>query len=152
MEVRNKATSIDLFSLKTRQMRAFHMSWFAFFLCFFSWFGIAPLMAIVREELTLSKQQIGNTIIASVAITIVARLFIGWLCDRIGPRLCYTFLLMIGSIQESQGRLKEATEQFKKVTVAEPNNPLGYYYLGRALLKNSLKNRNDEVHRRIIII
>ncbi len=98
MEVRNKATSIDLFSLKTRPMRAFHMSWFAFFLCFFAWFGIAPLMAVVREELALTKEQIGNTIIASVAITILARLFIGWLCDRIGPRLSYTFLLLFGSI------------------------------------------------------
>lgn len=98
MEVRNKATSIDLFSLKTRPMRAFHMSWFAFFLCFFAWFGIAPLMGIVREELSLTKEQIGNTIIASVAITILARLLIGWLCDRIGPRLCYTVLLMTASI------------------------------------------------------
>ena len=98
MEVRNKATKIELFSLKTRQMRAFHMSWFAFFLCFFAWFGIAPLMAIVREELSLTKEQVGNTIIASVAITIIARLFIGWLCDRIGPRLCYTCLLIVGSI------------------------------------------------------
>jgi MFS transporter, NNP family, nitrate/nitrite transporter len=98
MEVQNKATSINLFSLKTRQMRAFHMSWFAFFLCFFAWFGIAPLMAVVREELSLTKEQIGNTIIASVAITILARLLIGWLCDRIGPRLCYTALLVVGSI------------------------------------------------------
>jgi len=79
-------------------MRAFHMSWFAFFLCFFAWFGIAPLMAVVRGELGLTKEQIGNTIIASVAITIVARLFIGWLCDRIGPRLSYTFLLIFGSL------------------------------------------------------
>ncbi len=98
MEVKNKATSINLFSLKTRQMRAFHMSWFSFFLCFFAWFGIAPLMGVVREELDLSKTQIGNTIIASVAITIFARLLIGWLCDRIGPRLCYTFLLMVGAL------------------------------------------------------
>jgi len=98
MEIRNKATSIKLFSLKTRPMRAFHMSWFAFFLCFFAWFGIAPLMGVVREELGLTKEQIGNTMIASVAITILARILIGWLCDRIGPRLCYTGLLMIGSI------------------------------------------------------
>ena len=61
MEVRNKATSIDLFTLKTPQMRAFHMSWFSFFLCFFAWFGIAPLMAIVKEELELTGKQIGNT-------------------------------------------------------------------------------------------
>ncbi len=98
MEVQNKATSIDLFTLSTRPMRAFHMTWFSFFLCFFAWFGIAPLMAIIREELSLTKAQIGNTIIASVAITILARLIIGWLCDRIGPRLSYTFLLMLGSI------------------------------------------------------
>ena len=98
MEVRNKATSIDLFSLKTPQMRAFHMSWFAFFLCFFAWFGIAPLMAVVREELALTKEQVGNTIIASVAITIVARLAIGWLCDRVGPRISYSCLLIVGSI------------------------------------------------------
>lgn len=98
MEVKNKAISIDLFSLKTRPMRAFHMTWFSFFLCFFAWFGIAPLMAVVRDELGLTKEQIGNTIIASVAITILARLLIGWLCDRIGPRLCYTILLIFGSI------------------------------------------------------
>ena len=93
-----KATSIKLFSLATPQMRTFHLTWFAFFLCFFGWFGIAPLMAVVREDLLLTKAQIGNTIIASVAITIVARLVIGWLCDRIGPRLAYSGLLVLGSI------------------------------------------------------
>ena len=98
MEVQNKATRIELFSLRTPQMRAFHMSWFAFFLCFFAWFGIAPLMPIVREELGLSKEQIGNTIIASVAITILARFLIGWLCDVVGPRKSYTVLLLLGSI------------------------------------------------------
>ncbi len=98
MEVQNKATSIDLFSLKTRPMRAFHMTWFSFFLCFFAWFGIAPLLEIVGEDLGLTKAQKYNSLIASVAITIFARLFIGWLCDRIGPRLSYTFLLIFGAI------------------------------------------------------
>lgn len=93
-----KATSINLFSFKTPQMRAFHLSWFAFFLCFFGWFGIAPLMAVVREELGLDKAQIGNIIISSVAITVFARLFIGWLCDKIGPRITYSALLVLGSI------------------------------------------------------
>lgn len=98
MEVENKASRIELFSLRTPQMRAFHMSWFAFFLCFFAWFGIAPLMPIVRDELGLTKAQVGNTIIASVAITILARFLIGWLCDHIGPRKAYTFLLLFGSL------------------------------------------------------
>jgi len=93
-----KASRIDLFSLATPQMRAFHMTWFAFFLCFFAWFGIAPLMPIVRKELALTKDQVGWCIIGSVSITILARMGIGWLCDRIGPRLSYTWLLTLGSL------------------------------------------------------
>ncbi len=98
MQVRNQATRIQLFSFSSPQMRAFHMSWFAFFLCFFAWFGIAPLMRIVRDEMSLSKEQVGWCIIGSVSATVMARLFIGWLCDRVGPRLTYTWLLLIGSI------------------------------------------------------
>lgn len=98
MELQHKATRISLFDLSTPNMRAFHMSWFAFFLCFFAWFGIAPLMKVVREEMQLSQSQVGWCIIGSVAITVLARLFIGWLCDRIGPRLAYTGLLIVGSL------------------------------------------------------
>lgn len=100
MQVQGKATSLwrNFFKLGMPQIRAFHMTWFAFFLCFFAWFGIAPLMKVVRDELQLTQSQIGWSIIASVAITVVARLVIGWLCDHIGPRLAYTWLLMLGSI------------------------------------------------------
>ncbi len=79
-------------------MRAFHMTWLAFFLCFFAWFGVAPLMPVIRDELALTKSQIMAAMIASVAITVVARLVIGWLCDRVGPRLAYTWLLVLGSL------------------------------------------------------
>jgi NNP family nitrate/nitrite transporter-like MFS transporter len=98
VDFKNKADRIDLFSLATPQMRAFHMTWVAFFLCFFAWFGIAPLMPIVRQELALTPQQIKWCIIASVSITIFARVLVGWLCDRIGPRLAYTGLLVVASL------------------------------------------------------
>jgi NNP family nitrate/nitrite transporter-like MFS transporter len=98
MNLRNKATRIQLTDLRSLPMRTFHMTWLSFFLCFFGWFGIAPLMAVVRQEFSLTKEQIGNTIIASVAITIVSRLLIGWICDRTGPRKAYTWLLLVGSI------------------------------------------------------
>jgi NNP family nitrate/nitrite transporter-like MFS transporter len=98
METQAKATRIALFSLSTPQMRAFHMTWIAFFLCFFAWFGVAPLMSVVREEMQLTKEQIGWCVIGSVAITIIARLIVGWLCDRFGPRLTYTWLLLLGSL------------------------------------------------------
>ena len=111
--VGSKATKISLFSLKTPQMRTFHhLTWFAFFLAFFGWFGIAPLMAIVRDDLGLTKAQVGNTIIASVAITVVARLAIGWLCDKIGPRLAYSGLLVFGSIPVMSIGLAQSYESF----------------------------------------
>jgi len=98
MILRRKATRIRLADFSSAPMRAFHMSWLAFFLCFFGWFGIAPLMPVIRQELHLSKAQIGNLTIASVAITVLVRLFIGWLCDHIGPRRAYTWLLILGSL------------------------------------------------------
>lgn len=96
--VSNKAEKIDLFSFSTPHMRAFHITWISFLVCFFSWFAIAPLMAVVRDEFHLSKSQVGNIIIASVSITIFARLLVGWICDKIGPRITYTLLLAICSI------------------------------------------------------
>lgn len=93
-----KAARIDLLDFKTSPMRAFHMAWFAFFTCFFAWFGIAPLMSVVRGELDLNKDQVGWCIIGGVAATVLARLLIGRLCDAVGPRIAYTWLLTLGAI------------------------------------------------------
>jgi MFS transporter, NNP family, nitrate/nitrite transporter len=98
MNIRHKATAIRLRDFHSVPMRAFHMTWIAFFLCFFGWFGIAPLMPVIREELHLTKEQVGNSAITAVAITILVRIFMGWLCDRIGPRRAYTWLLLLGSL------------------------------------------------------
>jgi NNP family nitrate/nitrite transporter-like MFS transporter len=108
----SKATRLELFDFHKPSMRAFHMTWFAFFLCFFGWFGIAPLMVVVRDELMLNKAQIGNTIIASVAITVLVRLLIGPLCDRCGPRRTYAVLLMLGSLPVMGIGLAHSYESF----------------------------------------
>ena len=89
---------LNIFSFKGIQMQTFHITWLTFFVCFFGWFGIAPLMPAIRADLGLTKPQVGNTIIAAVSATIFARLIIGRLCDTWGPRKTYTALLLIGSI------------------------------------------------------
>ncbi len=96
--MKNQLTKLNIFSLKGVQMRTFHTTWLMFFVCFFGWFGLAPLMPTIRAELHLTKAQVGNTIIASVAATIIARLLIGKLCDTWGPRKTAVRLLLIGSI------------------------------------------------------
>lgn len=114
----NQATRIELLSFRKPQMRAFHVTWFAFFLCFFGWFGVAPLMAVIRDDLGLTKQQIGNTIIGSVAITVFVRLLIGPLCDKFGPRIVYTWLLILGAFPVMGIGLAHSYESFLLFRVA----------------------------------
>ncbi|MFA5676831.1 MAG: MFS transporter [Pseudomonas sp.] len=94
----DKATRLQLFDLSLVQTRVFHLTWMAFFVCFFAWFACAPLMPVIRDEFGLTTQQIANINIAAVAITILVRLIIGPLCDRFGPRKTYTGLMLLGAI------------------------------------------------------
>ena len=94
----NKANNIALFTFNTPQMRAFHLTWMAFFVCFFAWFACAPLMPIIKGEFGLTLGQVANINIAAVAITILIRLIVGPMCDRFGPRKTYSGLLLLGAI------------------------------------------------------
>ncbi len=109
---RGRATQIRLFDLRSPVMRTFHLSWLAFFVCFVAWFGVAPLMAIVRADLHLTPPEIGNILIASVAMTVIARIVIGWLGDRFGPRRTYTALLLLGSLPVMLIGLAHSYESF----------------------------------------
>jgi NNP family nitrate/nitrite transporter-like MFS transporter len=93
-----RATRIQLFSLSTIPMRTFHLAWMAFFVCFFAWFAVAPLMPVIRGDLHLTLEQVANINIAAVVVTIFVRLAIGPLCDRFGARRTYTWLLALGAI------------------------------------------------------
>ncbi len=93
-----RATRIDLFSFRTVQMRAFHMTWLAFFVCFYAWFAAAPLMPVIAKQFHLTKLQVANINIAAVLVTVAGRLIIGPLCDRYGPRRTYMWLLVLGSL------------------------------------------------------
>lgn len=98
-QIRNKPLeTLQVFRFGGIQMRTFHITWLTFFVCFFGWFGLAPLMPAIRADLGLTKPQVGNTIIAAVSATILARLLVGKLCDVWGPRKTYTALLVVGSM------------------------------------------------------
>ena len=107
-----KATRIELLSLRTPQMRAFHLTWMAFFVCFFAWFACAPLMPVLKGEFGLTPDQIANINIAAVAVTILVRLAIGPLCDRFGPRRAYTGLLALGAIPVLGVAMAQSYEAF----------------------------------------
>lgn len=108
----SKADSIKLLSFDTAPMRAFHLTWVAFFICFFAWFACAPLMPVIKGEFGLSMEQIANINIAAVAITIFVRLIVGPLCDRYGPRKTYTGLLLLGAIPVLGVAMAQSYESF----------------------------------------
>ncbi len=93
-----KATKLQLTNFKSIPIRTFWITALAFFLCFFAWFGIVPFMPDVVKDLGLTPSQKWNSIVLAVTGTVFARLIIGKLCDKYGPRLCYTYLLVIGAI------------------------------------------------------
>ena len=87
-------TRLNLLSF-TGPVRTLHLTWLAFFISFFVWFNHAPLLASLRETFGLNDQQIKTLLILNVALTIPARIVVGMLVDRLGPKLMYSFLLVI---------------------------------------------------------
>lgn len=108
----SKSTTLNLLNLKSLPIRTFWITAISFFLCFFSWFGIVPFMPDVVKDLGLTPEQKWNSIILAVSGTVFARLLIGKLCDKYGPRLCYTWLLMLGAIPVILCGLVQTPTQF----------------------------------------
>ncbi|MEZ8046201.1 NarK family nitrate/nitrite MFS transporter [Vibrio sp. 10N.237.312.C02] len=90
-------TKFSLLSF-TGKMKTLHLSWMAFFITFVVWFNFAPLLQMVKTSLGLSTEKIKTLLILNVALTIPARVAIGMLTDRYGPRLVYSSLLAVCSI------------------------------------------------------
>lgn len=90
------ASNLNLFSFSGK-MRILHISWIAFLISFMVWFNHAPLLASIRETLALTDQQIKMLMILNVALTIPARIVVGMLVDKYGPRIIYSLVLAISS-------------------------------------------------------
>jgi len=88
---------LNLFSF-SGNIRILHLTWFAFFLTFMVWFAHAPLMVVIRETFGLSDQEVKALLILNVAMTIPARIVVGMLVDRIGPRIMFSSILVLSGL------------------------------------------------------
>ncbi|MDZ4877329.1 MAG: Nitrate/nitrite transporter NrtP [Chroococcidiopsis cubana SAG 39.79] len=86
-----------LFSFRDRY-RILHLNWFASFISFVVWFSVAPFATTIQRELYLSLPQLKVLAICNLALTIPARILIGIVFDRYGPRLTFSALLVFAIV------------------------------------------------------
>lgn len=78
--------------------RVLHLTWFAFFLTFVAWFNFAPFASTIGERFGLSKGELVTLGLCNLALTVPARLIVGGLLDRFGPRRTFSAILMYAAI------------------------------------------------------
>ncbi|PWU69683.1 NarK family nitrate/nitrite MFS transporter [Gracilibacillus dipsosauri] len=89
----------DLFSFKSERIKVLHFTWFAFFVSFFAWFSMAPLATTMMENMDwLTAEHLAALGICNVVLTIPARIIIGQLLDKWGPRIVFSGLLITMSL------------------------------------------------------
>lgn len=86
----------DIFRFKNPEIKALHLTWIAFFICFYVWFNMAPLASSMLKSVGwLTRDDIRLFAIANVALTIPARILVGMALDRFGPRRVFSILMIL---------------------------------------------------------
>lgn len=94
----DRATEIQLCSLKRPHMRAFHFAWWSYHVAFLMWFSISPLLKEVQKSLDISTEEIWTSSITAVTGTIVMRFVLGPFCDKYGPRIPMGVILFSAAV------------------------------------------------------
>jgi len=89
----------ELLDFAQERIRVLHYTWIAFFISFYIWFNMAPLATTMLRELGwLTAEHLKILAICNVALTIPARILVGALIDKYGPRVVFSGLLITMSI------------------------------------------------------
>lgn len=91
--------------------RILHLTWFAFFMAFVMWMGFGAIMPFIKEAFGLSDQQTKVLLILNVAMTIPARIVVGMLVDKFGPRIMFSGILIFGGLISITFSLAQTYEQ-----------------------------------------
>lgn len=102
----------DVFRFRNPEIRALHLTWIAFFICFYVWFNMAPLASSMLASADwLTKDDIRLFAIANVALTIPARILVGMALDRFGPRRVFSALMVVMAVPTFVFAFGETREQ-----------------------------------------
>jgi len=98
MSIQSGADRLNLLNFGKANIRTLHITWFAFFMTFVVWLGLGPMMPFIKEALALTDQQAKVLLILNVAMTIPARIVVGMLVDKFGPRILFSAILVLGGL------------------------------------------------------
>ncbi len=87
-----------MFGFNKTQWGTLHLTWVAFFLTFVAWFNLAPFNTTIMLTLGLSSDEINVLMICNVALTIPARIIIGFWVDKYGPQKVFSGLLVFSAL------------------------------------------------------
>ncbi len=94
----SSSSKLNILSFRDPSIRTLHFTWVALFINFMVWFNNAPLVTSISKAFDLSPSQWKSLLILNVALTIPARIIIGILVDRFGPRLTFSLLLITSGL------------------------------------------------------
>ncbi len=89
----------EIMDFGKERIRVLHFTWIAFFITFYVWFNMAPLATTMLKSVDwLTREHLKVLAISNVALTIPARIIIGALIDRYGPRIVFSGLMIIMAV------------------------------------------------------
>jgi NNP family nitrate/nitrite transporter-like MFS transporter len=94
----DRAVEIALYSAARPHMRGFHFAWLAFFIAFFAWFAITPLLSEVARSLDLTRKEIWTSNTLAVAGSAVTRILAGPVNDIYGARYTMFVTLLFSAV------------------------------------------------------
>ena len=92
------SSKLNLLDFSNKSVATLHLTWFAFFMTFVMWFSLPPLKPLIMQSVQMTPQQWAALLTLNIALTIPARIVVGSLVDKFGPRTIYSGLLIISSM------------------------------------------------------
>lgn len=92
------SNTLNLLAFNKPEIRTLHLTWFAFFISFMVWFAHAPLMVVIRDAMHLTDQEVKILLILNISLTIPARIVVGMLVDKYGPKQLFSSILILGGL------------------------------------------------------
>ena len=94
----DRAVEIALYSSARPHMRGFHFAWLAFFIAFFCWFAMTPLLSEIARSLNLTRREIWTSNTLAVAGSAITRVLAGPVNDIYGARYTMFGTLLFSAI------------------------------------------------------